>query len=250
MRRELAVLLGLAAGCAEARKNVPVPDAAPPADAAGCAGGAAPTTWYTDADGDGFGDDATAVVACTQPAGTVAEGGDCGDDDDAQFPGATEVCDGVDTDCNAATVETCPAACVPERRTLDDGVGVYLFCPTVTSWTSASLVCDSQGYHLVAIDDADEQLWVRQMQVARLGTVDVYLGGSDAAGEGVWVWPTGAQFWMGGQGGMPAPAGAYANWGSGEPNNDGNEDCAVMRGNNGTWDDRGCTDNVRYVCER
>jgi hypothetical protein len=37
--------------------------------------------WYADADGDGWGDDATATVACAAPAGFVAEGGDCDDTD-------------------------------------------------------------------------------------------------------------------------------------------------------------------------
>ncbi len=57
-------------------------------------------TWYTDADGDGFGDGGTAVVACTAPAGTVADGTDCDDANDTVHPGADEVCDGVDNDCD------------------------------------------------------------------------------------------------------------------------------------------------------
>ena len=47
-------------------------------------------TWYTDADGDGFGDTATAVQACSAPAGTVAVDGDCNDGDAAYNPAATE----------------------------------------------------------------------------------------------------------------------------------------------------------------
>ena len=36
------------------------------------AGAAGETTWYDDADGDGYGDDGTAVSACDAPAGTIA----------------------------------------------------------------------------------------------------------------------------------------------------------------------------------
>jgi gliding motility-associated-like protein len=57
-------------------------------------------TWYTDADGDGFGDTATAQNACTQPAGTVAVGGDCNDNNAAINPLAAEICDGIDNNCD------------------------------------------------------------------------------------------------------------------------------------------------------
>ena len=42
------------------------------------------TTWYTDADGDGYGDWESVVEACEQPSGTVEEGRDC-DDTDAEL---------------------------------------------------------------------------------------------------------------------------------------------------------------------
>jgi hypothetical protein len=36
-----------------------------------------PATWYADADGDGWGDDRTAIDACEAPSGSVGIGGDC-----------------------------------------------------------------------------------------------------------------------------------------------------------------------------
>ena len=57
--------------------------------------------WYADADGDGFGDDATATVACTPTAGAVDRGGDCDDTDATVHPGATESCtDPIDLNCD------------------------------------------------------------------------------------------------------------------------------------------------------
>ncbi len=48
-----------------------------------------PSTWYTDSDGDGFGDPATGVLTCPQPPGSVANGDDCNDGDPGVYPGAT-----------------------------------------------------------------------------------------------------------------------------------------------------------------
>jgi hypothetical protein len=60
-------------------------------------------TWYADSDGDGYGDDATAVQACMRPsADHVLEGADCDDSTPDASPGNTsEVCnDGLDNDCD------------------------------------------------------------------------------------------------------------------------------------------------------
>jgi hypothetical protein len=65
----------------------------------GATGGA----WYTDADGDGYGDDSTLDESCEQPAGTVATGGDCDDTTDQINPAAVEICNGIDDDCDGFT---------------------------------------------------------------------------------------------------------------------------------------------------
>jgi hypothetical protein len=57
-------------------------------------------TWYTDGDADGYGDAAAAVSACTQPSGAVTNDTDCDDAESAVNPSATEVCNGVDDDCD------------------------------------------------------------------------------------------------------------------------------------------------------
>ena len=65
-------------------------------------------TWYPDADGDGYGDDATPLEsACEKPpSGHLAKGGDCDDADAGVFPGAFEICDGKRTDCDDDTWTT------------------------------------------------------------------------------------------------------------------------------------------------
>ena len=56
--------------------------------------------WYLDADGDGYGDSDNVVVDCRMPEGHVPVGGDCDDNDDSSYPGAEELCDGIDNDCD------------------------------------------------------------------------------------------------------------------------------------------------------
>ena len=81
------------------------------------------TLWYRDFDGDGFGDDDTAVLVCARPGeGFVARGGDCQDDDETIHPDADEICDGVDNNCNVRIddldeqlVPAPPGTCPPNR---------------------------------------------------------------------------------------------------------------------------------------
>ena len=82
-------LLGALVACNASNNETSTPDAA-----------CSTQKFFPDSDGDGFGDDAKAVEACEAPAGFVARGGDCNDEDAAIHPGAAEVCDGVDNDCN------------------------------------------------------------------------------------------------------------------------------------------------------
>ena len=63
------------------------------------------TTWYADGDGDGYGDPAAATLACTVPAGFVADGTDCDDTAADSRPGAAEHCDGADNDCDGTVDE-------------------------------------------------------------------------------------------------------------------------------------------------
>ncbi len=57
-------------------------------------------TWYQDSDGDLFGDSAVSQEACDQPIGFVATSTDCDDENGDTFPGASEVCDGLDNNCD------------------------------------------------------------------------------------------------------------------------------------------------------
>jgi hypothetical protein len=57
-------------------------------------------TYYEDGDGDGFGDPEQALEACSVPDGAAANGSDCDDAHELSYPGAAEICDGLDNDCD------------------------------------------------------------------------------------------------------------------------------------------------------
>ncbi|MEL6341699.1 MAG: putative metal-binding motif-containing protein [Myxococcota bacterium] len=57
-------------------------------------------TWYRDRDSDGFGDVTESTVACDAPEGYVSDATDCDDTRGFTYPGAEEVCDARDNDCD------------------------------------------------------------------------------------------------------------------------------------------------------
>ncbi|MEC8380337.1 MAG: MopE-related protein [Myxococcota bacterium] len=57
-------------------------------------------TFYSDGDGDGYGDSNSNIQACMQPSGVVSNSDDCDDLNPSVYPGAVELCDGLDNNCN------------------------------------------------------------------------------------------------------------------------------------------------------
>ncbi len=57
------------------------------------------SVWYTDSDGDGFGD-TSGFFGCDPGSGYVSNNTDCDDSSDQAFPGGVEVCDELDNDCD------------------------------------------------------------------------------------------------------------------------------------------------------
>ncbi len=63
------------------------------------------STWYFDADGDGYGVATATTTACDQPPDYAATDGDCATTDPTIHPGAADACDGVDHDCDGEVDE-------------------------------------------------------------------------------------------------------------------------------------------------
>jgi photosystem II stability/assembly factor-like uncharacterized protein len=99
-------------------------------------------TFYRDADGDGFGNPAVTISACSAPAGYVANNTDCDDSSSQDHPGASEiVANGDDENCDGH--ELC------YRDNDGDGYG------TPTAITSANLSCADAGESTVDTDCDD-----------------------------------------------------------------------------------------------
>ncbi len=82
------------------------------------------TDWFRDLDGDGRGNPDAGVLACGNPGdGYAANKTDCDDGDALTYPGAPEVCDDKDNNCDGVNVDA------------QNGSGI---CPNNSSWVRRS----------------------------------------------------------------------------------------------------------------
>ena len=111
--------------------------------------------WYKDDDGDGFGLESQSDWACEneKPDGYVAQMGDCDDFDPQINPAASEICDGVDNDCNTLIDDyTGPDA--PRWYKDDDGDGFGQYDEYVQSCT----MTDGYVDNFLDCDDSDPEI--------------------------------------------------------------------------------------------
>ncbi len=188
---------------------------------------------------------------------------DCDDTNSKVYPGAKEVCDGVDNNCDGTndngapcddgsvcTVDSCAqgkcaavAKAEAKHPTCEDtiwkGSCYKVFgsgqSPKVT-WTDAEVQCVNWGGHLASIASKEEDDVVRQLTLPLSPNFGGWIGATDVEQEGVWKWNDGTPF-------------SYKNWLAGEPNNLQGEHCAA-NGGTGWIDLKNTNAQGTYVCER
>ena len=96
--------------------------------------------YYQDVDGDGFGLNSIGpVMTCSPPEGYVSNNQDCDDSNSAVYPGAPEISDGIDNDCDGQIDDLNESTLnIPSYSGTFDGAtvtdGVFEFPSTAQPW--------------------------------------------------------------------------------------------------------------------
>ncbi|XP_070569362.1 CD209 antigen-like protein A [Ptychodera flava] len=112
----------------------------------------------------------------------------------------------------------------------------YGYIYALYTYDEARTICDGLSSDLAIVDDADENLFLQQFT---LGKYHIWIGLSDAAEEGNWVW-------------VDNSAASYINFSDGEPSDvSESENCVHIWANkDGQWNDSGCQNLRGFVCEK
>ncbi len=144
-----------------------------------------------------------------------------------------------------------PAGCT--KKTL--GSHGYAFCVNNLSWADARDACLDAKLDLAIVTDKAESDFVK-------ANGDSWIAVNDRADEGRYT-----QVVPGYRHGVDGAQASYVNWRSGEPNstikcdgftipfidsclgNHSEDDCVMIYGADGTWNDSDCSQSYSYVCE-
>ncbi|MFP2930799.1 MopE-related protein [Pyxidicoccus sp. 3LG] len=142
------------------------------------------STWYLDEDGDGFGRDAGAQTSCVRPAGAyVNQGGDCDDGNRFTAPGATELCDALDNNCDGQPEAA--ASCPGGTRTWferTEGTGIQTW-HSVSTWTPGGVWAVGNNNRRAVLTPGTTNFVVTQSAANNCGDT------STTAWYGVWADP-------------------------------------------------------------
>lgn len=132
--------------------------------------------YFVDADDDGFGDPATIEASCSPLSDRVTVGGDCNDDYELAYPGAPEICDALQNDCdvpwnNDHIVTFTPLGGAPTDVSDTFGSGTAT-SPYATIWEDSGTFTFCGGTYYVALTSRADELHVEGQ-----GTTETVLSG-------------------------------------------------------------------------
>lgn len=182
-------------------------------------------------------------LLCTDPKAIDADkdgysgcSEDCDDNNKLVHPGAAEVCDLDDDNCDGVwdNDPKCPQ-CVTKKLPAP-AIGNAAFCFGARDFAAAEADCVKQKGHLISIHTQAVQDFLVSEAFAIQGG-DWWVGLNDLKTEGTFVWTDGTKL-------------DYLHWNGGEPNNAGEEDCAnLTQGGGGQWNDLACDAARPYICK-
>jgi prepilin-type N-terminal cleavage/methylation domain-containing protein len=138
---------------------------------------------------------------------------------------------------------TCTTAAPPPGFIAGPGGHYYRFVPATVSWAEAVALAaeytagEERGYLATVTSQIEHDA-----MLAMIGDVhSAWLGGTDSAVEGEWVWATGPEAGRQFASGATPVGGSFVRWAPGEPNNNGDQDCLhLWRPSGHRWDDVQC----------
>lgn len=118
-------------------------------------------------------------------------------------------------------------ACASEVSSSD---GHFLITSATMRFSQADAHCGQHGRRVATTTSSDQDQMLGQL----LACGSAWIGLTDAAHEGQFVWTDGAST-------------SHRHWNSGEPNNSGGEDCVEVA-TTGRWNDLACSTARRVIC--
>lgn len=162
-----------------------------------CAG----TTIYRDADGDGAGNPLLSQTSCVVPAGYVTASGDCNDADSSIYPGAPEICDSLDNNCDQV-VDNVPAPNLVRGLYVSGGLISWDAVSTATHYDvvrgDVALLLSSAGDFALSqvscVADNSPTTSITDLQSPATGAATYYLSrAQNCGGAGSYDEPSGGQ---------------------------------------------------------
>uniref|UniRef100_A0A3Q3EYB4 Galactose-specific lectin nattectin-like n=1 Tax=Kryptolebias marmoratus TaxID=37003 RepID=A0A3Q3EYB4_KRYMA len=132
-----------------------------------------------------------------------------------------------------------PQSCRCPSGWTQNGKRCFIFVKISTDWASAELTCIRYGGNLASFHSRSEYIFLRTLVYRATGSHPrTWVGASDAAKDGVWLWTDGSRF-------------SYVSWGKGEPNNTGGRESCMEINRTGDYiNDEKCSTRMYFICAR